>query len=203
MNQADSEPLSFDDQASACLLAATQHRARLLAVATKLTGSAEAGMDLFQQACLDCHDAIQRRGFQGDRYEFYLLTSLKNLHYKLAKEARRTRATDFQESQDYQSDYTGALYDPDQHAGPGVPTALPDSPHSERESLAEQVAAEAQARFSFPERVVLRLHADGYSCQEITELTGYADRYRVRHLLDRLKESLRRTFGQAWQALLD
>ena len=46
-------------------------------------------MDLFQQTVLNCHDAIQRHGFHGDRYEFYLLKSLRYLAYREAKVAKR------------------------------------------------------------------------------------------------------------------
>lgn len=205
MNTADEAP-DFEAQATACLLAGTHHRARLLAVATQLTGCPEQGMDLFQQNLLNCHDAIQRRGFAGERYEFYLLASLKRLHYRQQKVTQRTRPTDFQACQNYEDGYLGeevatlaALFTPGEH----LPLPLGESPQSERQQLAEQVAAEVRARLSFTDRLLLRLHADGYSGQEIVGLTGAADRFRVRRALDRLKAQLRATFGQAWHALLD
>ena len=69
-------------QATACLKAGETYRALLLSVARKLAGSDEGGMDLFQQTLLNCHDAIQRNGFNGDRYEFYLLRTLRHAHHR-------------------------------------------------------------------------------------------------------------------------
>ena len=57
-------------------------RGLLLAGARKLAGSDEGGMELFQQTLLNCHDAIQRNGFNGDRYEFYLLRTLRHAHHR-------------------------------------------------------------------------------------------------------------------------
>lgn len=164
-------------QATACLEAAEKHRDNLLAVAVRLAASQEGGMDLFQQTCLNCHDAIQRNGFAGGRYEFYLLASIKNLHYKNRKQPRPV---------------------------PLVPeldrAELPDLLRDEQAELAEQMMQEVRHKFSPPERLTLRLHIDGYSCRQISDMTKvhYAAVWRQ---LSRMKNHLRETFRQAWEAL--
>lgn len=57
-------------------------RGLLLAVARKLAGSDEDGVELFQQTPLNYHDTIQRNGFNGDRCEFYLLRTLRRTHHR-------------------------------------------------------------------------------------------------------------------------
>lgn len=165
----------------ACLEAGAQHRQPLLALATKLTRSAEEGMNLYQQTLLNCHDAIQRHGFAGDRYEFYLYTSLKRLHYKQAKQQAQT--TELPE--DFADTYT---------AGPEPDVAG-------RQLLGEQLQAEAAARFSFADRVALRLHIDGYSGREIAELLGASCRITIWRRIEKMKANLKATFQSAWQAL--
>ncbi|MGI4834615.1 MAG: RNA polymerase sigma factor [Janthinobacterium lividum] len=170
-----------ESQADACLEVAERYQPQLLALAVKLAGSREGGMDLFQQSLLNCHDAIQRHGFEGERYEFYLRASIKNLHYK---ETRTQRRISYLEPE---AEALPVAAEPDQGA------------HAQ---LAEQVAAEARRRFSEHDRLLLRLHADGYSCQEIAALTGSSqDRRRIWERLDWMKQSLRETFAQAWQGL--
>jgi RNA polymerase sigma factor (sigma-70 family) len=168
-----------EQQATDCLEAAERHRASLLAVACRYAGSEEGGMDLYQQTVLNCHDAVQRNGFAGGRYEFYLLTSIKNLHYKESKKKQQTVALSVELE----------------------PADVCEPPCDAHAQLAEQVAAEVRERFDGNERVILRLHADGYSFQTIAEMLGVSDRWRVRRQLDRLKGILRSTFQQAWDAL--
>ena len=166
-------------QATACLEAADRYREPLLALARCLAGNDEDGMDLYQQTLLNCHDAIQRVGFAGDRYEFYLRTALKNLHRKLQKAQRK------------------------HHVEP-LPEELAEAPAPATDGLAdlaEQMMDEVREQFSPADRVALRLHADGYSCREIAELTGQGDRWHIRWRLDKLKAHLRETFRQAWEAL--
>ena len=69
-------------QTTACLEAGAACRGLLLAVARRLAGSDEGGTELLQQTLLNCHDAIQRNGFNGDRYEFYLLRTLRHAHHR-------------------------------------------------------------------------------------------------------------------------
>ena len=136
-------------------------------------------MDLYQQTVLNCHDAIQRNGFAGGRFEFYLLASIKNLHIKEAKKKQKTVALSAELE----------------------PADVSEPPCDAHAQLAEQVAAEVREHFDGHERVILRLHAEGYSYQNIAEMLGVSDRWRVRRQLDRLKTILRGTFQQAWDAL--
>jgi RNA polymerase sigma factor (sigma-70 family) len=172
-------------QATACLEAAEKHRLNLLAVACRYAGSEEAGMDLFQQVVLDCHDAIQRNGFAGNRYEFYLLAAIKNASRKEAK--RQQRFTEYQ---------------PDK-----AETIAPAAPSSDALAvLGEQVMAEVRSNYSPADRLALRLHIDGYSCQEIAELTGKPGeqaRKWIWRRLDNMKASLRATFQPHWDNLAE
>ncbi len=71
-----------EQQALDCMASADRFR-------DQLAGGKEVGMELYQQSLLNCHDAIQRRGFKGDQYEFYLRTAVKNLHRKEKTRQRR------------------------------------------------------------------------------------------------------------------
>ncbi len=187
-----------EQQAYDCLEAAERHRVSLLAVATRLAGSTEGGMDLFQQTCLNCHDAIQRNGFAGGRYEFYLLTSIKNLHYKEAKERQRMVRWDFSADSD-------AYYESGNAKTQAVVTAArltpPEPELDERAELAEQVMSEVKEVFSANDRVVLRLHADGLNARQIAEALGGGDRTWMHRRIKKLKDYLRQQFLQSWQAL--
>jgi DNA-directed RNA polymerase specialized sigma24 family protein len=171
---------AHEEQATACLEAAKKHRLNLLAVAVRLAGSQEGGMDLFQQTCLNCHDAIQRNGFAGGRYEFYLLASIKNLHYKTRKQRREV-----------------ALPDDYEVAEPAAPAA------SGQAQLAEQLMQEVRVHFSPAERVVLRLHVDGLTTRQIAEAIGQGHHLNVWRAITRMKDHLRITFRQAWDGLVE
>jgi RNA polymerase sigma factor (sigma-70 family) len=167
-------------QADACLQAAEKHHTLLLQVARHLAGNAEDGMELFQQNLLNCHDAIRRNpnGFTGDRYEFYLLASLKNLHFRKHQRERR--------HEPLTNEVEPVTMEP-----AGVELA----------TLAEQMMQEVRERFSPPDRVALRLHIDGHSCQEIAEMIGKKDQSWVWRRIQRMKDTLRETFQQHWDAL--
>jgi RNA polymerase sigma factor (sigma-70 family) len=169
-----------EEQADACLQAAKKHHELLLRVAKHLAGNAEDGMELFQQNLLNCHDAIRRNpnGFTGDRYEFYLLGALKKLHIRTHQRERRHEQLDHELE----------------------PVAL-EPVGMELATLAEQVMQEVRERFSAPDRVALRLHIDGHSCQEIAEMIGKKDQSWVWRRIQRMKDVLRETFQQNWDAL--
>lgn len=199
-----------EEQATACLEAAERHREPLLALATKLAGCPEEGMELFQQAVLNCHDAIQRNGFAGERYEFYLYTSLRNYFLKQQRHQSRERRVDFQQAE------SGSSTRDDEGPAPWVAkarssweelstltAARPASSLDPHAQLAEQVMAEVQQQFSWADRVALRLSLDGLSCQQIAEHIGKKDQSYVWRRLQRMKEQLRQTFQQAWEALAD
>lgn len=173
---------SREQQASACLKAAEVHYSKLLSVAVKLHGGDEdAGKDFFHQVIMNCHDAIQRNGFAGERYEFYLLASLRN-HYKREK----SRAVPM-----------GQLT-PDMAERLSTEAGL--SPEA-REHLLAQLAQEVRQNLSFSDRVLLRLHADGISFRDISVITGAGEHSWLRRRIERLKNALRSTFGEAWQGL--
>lgn len=189
-----------EQQACDCLEAAERHRVNLLAVACRLAGSAEGGMDLFQQTVLNCHDAIQRNGFAGGRYEFYLLASIKNLSYKETKARRRTVLWDFSaDSEGYYESGNAKT----QAAVRGSQVAPPEPELDEQAQLAEQVMREAKEVFSANDRVVLRLHADGLNARQIAEALGGGDRTWMHRRITSLKDYLRQQFLQSWQALGD
>ncbi len=57
---------------------------------------------------------------------------------------------------------------------------------------------EACQRFEPADRITLRLHVDGHSCEEIAELIGKRDRTWVWRRLERIKERLREIFQSHW-----
>jgi DNA-directed RNA polymerase specialized sigma24 family protein len=131
-------PAIWEAQAAACLRAADTHRTALLRLARGLAGSAEDGMDLYQQTLLNCHDAIQRKGFAGTNYVAYLYQAIRQTQYRRNAAARRL---------------TGL---PDHYDA-----ALAAEPDGEaRQQFAEQVAAGARELFPVRDRVVLRLHLE-------------------------------------------
>lgn len=193
-----------EEQATACLEAAERHRELLLALARKLVGCPEEGMNLFQQTVLDCHDAIQRNGFAGDRYEFYLYTSLRNHYRKQQAQHARTVRVDFQALE------TGSSGRDDEGPAPwaakasrsqGELTTTAAPLADAYAQLAEQVQAEAAARFAPADRIALRLHVAGYNYREIAEMTGLLDYTWLFRRVQRMKATLRATFQQAWEAL--
>lgn len=167
-------------QASACLEAAALHKAQLLAVAVKLAGSKEGGMDLFQETCLNCHDAIQHRGFAGSEFRFYLLTAIRRQHHRTQQEARRFVGLDGLEE------------------APISPATTDAQAH-----LAGQIQEELRKGFSFPDRIAFRLHVEGYSFTAIASMVGGGDESWIGRRVRRMKQHLRITFSQAWGNLLD
>ncbi|MGI4867474.1 MAG: RNA polymerase sigma factor [Janthinobacterium lividum] len=195
-----------EEQATACLEAAEKHRGPLLALATKLAGCPEEGMNLFQQTVLDCHDAIQRNGFAGDRYEFYLYTSLRNYYHRQQKKHLRELRVDFQQVE------SGSSSRDDEGPAPWAAKAhqkrdeLKASTHAsttdELAHLADQVQEELRTRFPPAHRVALRLHVAGYSCREIADMTGgNEDQSCIWRRIERMKAVVRATFRQAWEGL--
>lgn len=196
-----------EEQATACLEAADYHREPLLALARKLTGCPEAGMELYQQTLLNCHDAIQRNGFAGDRYQFYLAQSMRHLHTRWLKHHSREIRMDFQftDSGGYGREDEGdapwsAAHDKVKKAWEEASTMV--APHAEAQ-LAEEVMSEVRQSFSFADRIALRLSIDGLSCQQIAEHIGTKDQSWVNRRLKRMREQLRQTFQQAWDALAE
>jgi DNA-directed RNA polymerase specialized sigma24 family protein len=195
-----------EEQAMACLEAAEQYRAPLLALATKLTGNAEEGMDLFQQTVLNCHDAIQRNGFAGERYQFYLLSSLRNQFNRSKRRGGREVQVDFQaiESTSSARNDEGPAPWAAKVRRQGVDlnrAPVPTPPADAHAHLAEQILAEAKQQFSYADRVLLRLHLDEVPTREIVQLTGYGEHTGIWRRLEKMKEHLRETFQQAWEAL--
>lgn len=195
-------------QALACLEAAEQHRTALLALAKKLTGCTEEGMELYQQTMLNCHDAIQRNGFAGDRYHFYLAQSMRNLYPRQQQQHRREIRMDFQ-----LTDSGGSGRDDEGDAPWSVAHSKvkqswekispPGAPASAEAQLAEQMMAEVRQEFSFADRVALRLSLDGLSCQQIADHIGTKDQSWINRRLKRIKTHLRQAFQQAWEGLAE
>jgi RNA polymerase sigma factor (sigma-70 family) len=189
-------------QACACLESAEKYRGPLLALARGLAGTDEGGRELFQQAVLNCHDAIQSRGFEGEHFQFYLRRAIKNLHYRTEKEARRYVPISFTEpalEEEHEYDWQGTGWEQ-----PLVKLLQPvarEPEHDSHDVLAGQVWAEIQARFSPADRVAFRLQLDGMSCQQIAEHIGTKDQSWVWRRLERMKAQLRETFGQAFASL--
>lgn len=191
-------------QATACLEAAEKYREPLLALCRGLAGSDEDGRELYQQAVLNCHDAIQSRGFAGEAYQFYLRRAIKNLHYRTEKEARRYVAISFDEpalAEEQEEEWVGAdqrgYYERLMQPAAGAPE------QDSHDVLAAQVLAEIQANYSPADRVAFRMQLDGMSCQQIAEHIGTKDQSWVWRRLERMKKQLRATFGQTWANLAD
>lgn len=165
-------------QATACLESAAKYQRELLSAAEKLTGNKEAAMELFQQTCLNCHDAIQHRGFAGTEYRFYLLTALRNLYRRGQQLERLRQGLD------------------------GLEEAPDRAPASDlRGELVDQMAAEVREKFSARQRMAMRLHLDEHSFKEISELMGGGDQSWIRRQVLKIKVHLRETFGPVWDQL--
>jgi DNA-directed RNA polymerase specialized sigma24 family protein len=198
MNPADVR----EAQATACLEAAEKYREPLLALGRGLAGSDEGGRELFQQAVLNCHDAIQSRGFAGEAYQFYLRRAIKNLYYRTEKEARRYVPIPFNDPElAEEHEYHWQVADRLRPIEKLLQPAAPEPAHDSHDVLAAQVMAEMQARFSPADRVAFRLQLDGFSCQQIAEHIGTKDQSWVWRRLKRMKAELRAAFGQAWANL--
>jgi RNA polymerase sigma factor (sigma-70 family) len=196
-------------QATACLEAAEHHRELLLALATKLAGNPEDGMDLFQQTLLNCHDAIQRNGFAGDKYQFYLYTSLKNQFKKDNRRRGREVQVDFQalESSSSTRDDEGsapwAANISRQHSSHPTLKASAMLDSDPLADLADEVMEAVREQFSFVDRITLRLHIDGMSFREIAQLIGRGEQTQFWRRVEKMKAQLRETFQQAYDALID
>jgi DNA-directed RNA polymerase specialized sigma24 family protein len=197
-------------QATACLEAAATYKEPLLALATKLAGSKEGGMDLFQDVVLNCHDAVQRNGFAGDKYQFYLRTAIHN-HYKRTKRREsRTVPMDFgallaQQDYDTQEREPGRspeLREWDRTIGQALAGSEQFAPQDAL-PLAKQIQQEITERFSFTDRVLWRLHIDGMPARDIAAHMQRTDHTGVWRRIDKMKDYLRETFQQAWDALAE
>jgi len=192
---------AYEQQATACLAAAEKYQLQLVALGVRLSGSPEQGMELFQQASLNCHDAIQSNGFRGDAYHFYLRTAIRNLHYYNEREKLRQVTLPDEGSGTLPEELPGE-WEPDvterQHRAQWFAS---NPPAPEYTQLAERVMTEAKARFSYADRVALRLWLDGMSCREIAELIGTKDRTWVWRRLAKMRRELRTLFQPAFDAL--
>ncbi len=173
------QDLIWNTQAQDCLRAADTHRRQLLRLANGLTGSADAGMDLYQQTLLNCHDAIQRKGFTGNDYAPYLFRALQQAYYRHVNVARR-----FTSLPDY--------YEAVQEEGPDTEA---------RAALADRIASKARTQFSLTDRLALRLHLDGESFQQISAHMGGGDQSWINRRVKKMKTQLRAAFEQAWAEL--
>jgi DNA-directed RNA polymerase specialized sigma24 family protein len=158
-------------QATACLEVAATYQAELLKYARKLAGSDEGGMELYQQTCLNCHDAIQHRGFVGTEYRFYLVKAITRLHQRTDQMERLRQGLEGLEEAP-----TG---------GPACDT---------RGELVDQMLADVATHFP-AERIPLRMHLDGMSYQQIADHTGGHDQSWIRRRVEKVKTYLRTAYG--------
>lgn len=169
-------------QAAECLRVGAAERGLLLATAVKLAGHAEDGMDLYQQSLLDCHDAIQRKGFVGPNYKFYLLQSIRWLHVERQRAAGKL--TEFNDAA---------------HCGPAPAPAPQTDPLA---SLAADVEQALETDYAPDRALAFRLHAQGKTYREIAQVLGPGRDFSwVRRKVVEMKDALRETFGQAWAGL--
>jgi DNA-directed RNA polymerase specialized sigma24 family protein len=197
-------------QAVALLESAETYRNYLLPLACKLTGSDEAGMDLYQQTLLNCHDTIQRNGFAGDKYHFYLYTSLKNAFKKDSRRRARLVHVDFQSvesgssSRDDEGNAPWAAKAWRQLDSTGLNLSKLTAPGADPTvDLAEQVMESVREQFSFVDRIALRLHIDGMSFRDIALHLGRGEQTTFWRRVERMKAQLRQTFQQAYDSLID
>jgi DNA-directed RNA polymerase specialized sigma24 family protein len=170
-----------DALATASLAAATEHRAQLLALATRLMEDAAEGMDLYQQVMLDCHDALQHAGAEVRSHKAYLLTALRRAAKKRRRLARRSVPLPAHLEE--------------------LPAAAPARADG-IDCLAEAIHAELSA--TYPEATVnaFRLHVAGYSYREIEQLMGPGHSFSwLSRKLSAVKDHLRTTFAEAWHNL--
>lgn len=169
-----------DSKATECLRVGAAERGLLLAVATRLAGNAEDGMNLYQQSLLDCHDAIQKLGFSGGNYKFYILQAIKWLNVEQQRAAGRFCLLEASEELD----------------GATGPAPLEDG----LATLAADVEREIERRYSPADVAAFRLHVAGSTYREIEQLTGREFSW-VRRRIVKMKEFLRATFAQTYNNL--
>ena len=167
-------------QASECLRVGAAERGLLLALATRLAGNAQDGENLYQQTLLDCHDAIQRKGFNGSNYKFYILQSIKWLNVEHQRAAGRL----------------APLNERSEASRATAPAPTDDA----LATLAAEVEQEIESRYSPADAAAFRLHVAGSTYREIEQLTGTEFSW-VRRRIVKMKESLRATFAQTYQNL--
>lgn len=168
-------------QAMECLRVGAAERGLLLALAAKLAGNAEDGMDLYQQSLLDCHDAIQRLGFRGSNYKFYILQSIKWLNVERQRAAGKLLPLEEGEC--------GGAFAP----APAVDALA---------ALAAEVESELLASYPPDAVAAFRLHVAGHTYREIETLMGPGHEFSwVRRKIIKMKDALRETFGQTWANL--
>ncbi len=195
-------------QATECLRVGAAERGLLLALATKLAGSAEAGHDLYTESLLDCHDAIQRKGFTGSNYKFYILQAIK--WGNVERQRREVRFTELpnmerQRREDIAVvDFDVPTIDRRTCEGYGYASGLTTSAPAEDgiDTLAAEVERELTGTYSPALVNAFKLHVAGSTYREIQTVMGPGHEFSwVRRKIVKMKEALRETFGQAWSNL--
>lgn len=164
-------------QAAECLRVGAAERGLLLSLAVKLAGNAEDGHDLYTQSLMDCHDAIQRLGFLGSNYKFYIVQAIKWLNVEQRRKAGKLTALEAAEA-----------YDRTLQGAPAEDGLA---------ALAADVETELASNYSAADVNAFRLHVAGSTYREIGQLMG-KDFSWIRRTVVKMKDSLRQTFGQAW-----
>ncbi|MDO7849916.1 hypothetical protein Q5H92_26390 [Hymenobacter sp. M29] len=168
-------------QAAECLRVGAAERGHLLPLAVKLTGSAEDGMNLYQQKLLDCHDAIQQEGFKGSNYKFYILQAIKWGAVEERRRAGKLTPLELAEAYDRQLN-------------------SPAPPEDGLAALAADVETELATGYHPADVTAFRLHVAGSTYRQIGQLTG-KDYSWIRRTIVKMKNELRDTFGAAFSNL--
>ncbi|TGE08244.1 hypothetical protein [Hymenobacter fodinae] len=177
----------YELQASACLKAAAEHRKTLEPSAIMLAGSEDEGKELYQEAVLRAHDTIQKYGFHGEGYQFYIWRIIKRLNVEQKERAVKQRSS---------SSTRAALA----LAVEQQSSDLMEQRIDQKQHLADQIRFELESRFSQADVNTFKLHVNGQSCREIERLTG--TNYRsVNRTINSIKSYLSGLFRPAFEGI--
>jgi len=175
----------YEAQAARCLEVAAAHKSHLLDVATKVMGAPERGWDLYADTLLNCHDAIQSGGFEGDGREVNYLNYLRFAIHHNGK-AERGRS----------SRYQPLPHRLGQAADDDAGTCAESRAH-----LATQISIAVREKFPARDGQALELHLKGYTLHQISEMTEGGHYSRIHRRLTRMKQQLSESFGPIWNTL--
>jgi len=191
----------YEEQATACLKAAEQHRETLLKFARGISGGDdEAGRELYQEAVLRAHDTIQGVGFHGEGYQFYIWRIIRNLHQEEKTRIMKLRpftTHSYEEEADNQTNDYKRIMRPLQRA---VQEHTQPLDYDSRVQLADQINYELTERCTPADQAMFQLHVNGQSYREIEQLTGRNYRT-VGHRIQQIKTMLAGIFRPAYEGL--
>ena len=165
------------------------HRAPRLRYARKLThGDEEEARELVQEATLDVHETIQRKGFAGGSLKAYLFGTIRNRHHVARRRANAAMSIDAHPGQGHEGEDALAAEHPALQLLERRRT-IDEADAQHTEALGKVAAAALASHFPLADRVLFRLSAEGYSTRQIQAMTTRNHRT-VAYTLNRMRTAL-------------